>query len=205
MKSLATTLSTLILGAVFAVPSAASAAEPATTVWAVDTGHSQVGFSVRHMMVANVRGRFTKFDGTLTLDEKNVTASKVEVSIDAASIDTSHEDRDKHLRSPDFFNVEKHPSITFKSSKVAKHGKDGLKVSGDLTINGVTKPVVLEVSGLSSAVKDPWGNTKRGASATTTINRKDFGLTWNKALETGGVIVGDEVKIELELELAKKS
>ncbi len=182
----------------------ARTAQADSSSWSLDPAHSEVGFSVKHMMVTNVRGKFTKFDGTVTLDEKDVTKSKVEVSIDVASIDTGVGDRDQHLRSPDFFNAEKNPKLTFTSTKVQKAGK-GLKVTGDLTINGVTKPVTLSVSEVTKEGKDPWGNVKRGASASTEISRKDFGLTWNKALETGGVLVGDEVKITLELELLKKS
>ncbi len=171
--------------------------------WVIDAAHSEVGFSVRHLMVSNVKGKFTKFEGTINLDDKDITKSVVEVSIDASSVDTGLKDRDDHLKSPDFFDTAKNPKLTFKSTKVEKAGK-GLKVTGDLNLHGVTKSVVLNVEEVTGDVKDPWGNVKRGATASTVINRKDFGLNWNKALETGGVVVGEEVKINLELELLKK-
>jgi len=171
--------------------------------WVIDAAHSEVGFSVRHLMVSNVKGKFTKFEGTINLDDKDITKSVVEVSIDPNSIDTGLKDRDDHLKSPDFFDTAKNPKLTFKSTKVEKAGK-GLKVTGDLNLHGVTKSVVLNVEEVTGEVKDPWGNVKRGATASTVINRKDFGLNWNKALETGGVVVGEEVKISLELELLKK-
>lgn len=171
--------------------------------WVIDAAHSEIGFSVRHLMVSNVKGKFTKFEGTINLDDKDITKSVVEVSIDANSVDTGLKDRDDHLKSPDFFDTAKNPKLTFKSTKVEKAGK-GLKVTGDLSLHGVTKSVVLNVEEVTGDVKDPWGNVKRGATASTVINRKDFGLNWNKALETGGVVVGEEVKISLELELLKK-
>lgn len=180
-------------------------ASPATapTTWEIDPVHSLVGFSVRHLMVSNVNGKFGTFSGQVTIDEKNISKSSVEVTIDTASIDTDNADRDKHLKSPDFFDAEKFPKMTFKSTKVQK-AKGGLKVTGDLTIRDVTKPVVLMVEGPTKSVKDPWGNTKRGASASTTIKRDQFGLKWNKALETGGVVVGNDVKIRLDIELTEK-
>jgi polyisoprenoid-binding protein YceI len=175
-----------------------TAASAAT--YQIDTAHSAVGFSVKHMMVSTVRGQFGKFSGTVDYDPANVAASKVDVTIDAASIDTSNDKRDAHLRSADFFDVENHPTLTFKSKSVA--GTPGaLKVTGDLTMHGVTKEVVLDVEGPTDAISHPSGASLRGASATTTVNRKDFGLTWNKALEAGGVAVSDEVKIQLDLEL----
>ncbi|MBK8011858.1 MAG: polyisoprenoid-binding protein [Deltaproteobacteria bacterium] len=188
---------------VLALTPAAVQASTATTTWEIDPVHSAVGFSVRHLMVSNVNGKFGTFSGQATIDEKNLSKSSVEVSIDTASIDTDNADRDKHLRSPDFFDAEKFPKMTFKSTKVQK-AKGGLKVTGDLTIRDVTKPVVLMVEELTNAVKDPWGNTKRGASATTTIKRDQFGLKWNKALETGGVVVGNDVKIRLDIQLTEK-
>jgi polyisoprenoid-binding protein YceI len=181
------------------VPILASAA-----TWTIDPDHSSVGFKVRHLMVSNVKGVFEKFTGTVELDDKDITKSRVEVTIDTNSINTSVQKRDEHLRSADFFDVSKYPAMTFVSKKVAKAGKDKLKVTGDLTLHGVTKEVVLAVEGPSKESKDPWGNVRRGASASTKINRKDFGLTWNKALETGGVVVGDEVIINLEVELIRK-
>lgn len=187
----------LITAAILAAPSLASA-----STWNIDPSHGEVGFSVRHLMVSNTKGQFNKFEGTVDLNEKNITKSKVEVSIDAASIDTDDDKRDGHLKSPDFFNVQKYPKLTFKSTKITKAGK-GYKVMGNLTIHGVTKPVTLNVEELTAPIKDPWGNTRRGLSAYTKINRKDFGLTWNKALETGGVVVGEEVKIRIDAELIK--
>lgn len=180
------------------LPTAAIASE-----WVFDKDHSSVGFSVRHLMVTNVAGKFREFDGLVTLDDKDVTKSKVAVSVDVGSVDTDHQKRDDHLKSPDFFDAEKHPKMTFESTKVVKKGKK-LQIHGNLTIRGTTKPVILQVDELTNVVKDPWGNTKRGAVAHTTINRTDFGLTWNKALETGGVVVGEDVKIELQLELVEK-
>ena len=170
--------------------------------WNVDVAHSSIGFVARHLMVTKVRGRFLSFAGTLTIADDPL-ASKVEASADIASVSTGDEGRDGHLKSPDFFDAEKFPQITFKSTKVEKAGKDQLKVTGDLTIKGVTKPVVLAVEGPTAEIKDPWGNTRRGFSATTKINRKDFGLSWSKTIEAGPV-VGDEVKIELEGELIKQ-
>ncbi|HEX8437383.1 YceI family protein [Archangium sp.] len=183
---------------VLAAPSFAFAAE-----YVIDSAHSGAQFSVKHMMVSNVRGSFGKVAGTANIDEKDITKSTIEATIDAASINTNEPKRDEHLRSPDFFDTAKYPSITFKSTKVEQAGAN-LKVSGDLTMHGVTKPVVLDVEGFTSEAKDPWGNTKRGGVATAKLNRKDFGLGWNKVLETGGVAVGEEVSITLDLELNKK-
>ena len=175
----------------------------AAASWNIDPEHSNIGFKVKHLMVSNVKGNFEKFSGTVDINDKDITKSKVEVSIDTNSINTNVVKRDEHLRSADFFDVAKYPVMTFVSKKVAKAGKDKLKVSGDLTLHGVTKEVVLSVEGPSQESKDPWGNIRKGASATAKINRKDFGLTWNKALETGGVVVGDEVFITLEVEMIK--
>ncbi len=172
-----------------------------STTWVSDQAHSSAHFKVRHMMITNVSGDFTGVDAKIDLNAADITKSKVEASLDAKSIDTNNGKRDEHLRGPDFFDVQKFPLIKFTSKTVAKSGKDQLKVIGDLTVHGITKSVTLDVAGPTAAFKDPWGNMKRGLSATTKINRKDFGLTWNKALEAGGVVVGDEVKIELELEL----
>ena len=173
------------------------------STWTIDPDHSNLGFKIRHLMVSNVKGSFNKHTGTVEVNEKDITKSKVEVSIETASINTNVQKRDDDLRSANFFDVAKYPTMTFVSKKVAKAGKGKLKVTGDLTIHGVTKEVVLNVEGPSAESKDPWGNIRRGASATTTINRKDFGLTWNKALETGGVLVGEEVNISLEVEMIK--
>ncbi len=196
MKSLITSISTIIA---LSLPAFAFA-----SVWTIDPDHSNVGFKVRHLMVSNVKGSFEKNTGTVEIDDKDITKSKVEVIIDTASINTNVKKRDEHLRSADFLDVAKHPSMTFVSKKVAQSGKDGLKVTGDLTLHGVTKQVVLDVDGLSKESKDPWGNIRRGATATTKINRKDFGLVWNAALETGGVAVGEEITITLEIEMIKK-
>jgi polyisoprenoid-binding protein YceI len=170
----------------------------------IDPSHSWVGFEVRHI-VSTQRGRFKKFKGTVELDDKALDKAVVDVEIEAGSVNTENEQRDNHLRSPDFFDAANHPKLTFKSKSVKANGPGKAKVLGDLTIRGVTKEVTLEVSGLSAEVKDPWGNFVRAASATTKISRKDFGLTWNKALETGGVLVGDEVTIVLEVELRPKA
>lgn len=196
MKRIIASLSTIIA---LALPVFAFA-----STWNIDPEHSNVGFKVRHLMVSNVKGSFDKYAGTVDINDKDITKSKVEVSIDTSSINTNVQKRDEHLRSADFFDVAKFPAMTFVSKKVAKAGKDKLKVTGDLTLHGVTKEVVLDVEGPSNESKDPWGNIRRGASASTKINRKDFGLVWNKALETGGVAVGDEITISLEIEMIKK-
>jgi polyisoprenoid-binding protein YceI len=170
----------------------------ATSTWNVDASHSQVGFAVKHLVISNVRGEFRTYQGKVVLDEADVTKSTVEAAIDVNSIDTKVADRDAHLKNADFFDVAKHPSITFKSTKVAKAGKDKLKVTGDLTMHGVTKPVVLDVT-TTPAVKGLYGETRRAFAATTKISRKDYGLTWNKLVEAGPAI-GDEVAITLDLE-----
>jgi len=154
-------------------------------------------------MVSNVSGNFENHSGTVDINDKDITKSRVEVSIDTSSINTHVQKRDQHLRSADFFDVAKYPTMTFLSKKVAKVGNDRLKVTGNLTLHGVTKEVVLDVEGPSKESKDPWGGIRRGATASTRINRKDFGLVWNKPLETGGVVVGDEVNITLEIEMVK--
>ncbi|MRR35832.1 polyisoprenoid-binding protein [bacterium] len=174
------------------------------STWTIDPDHSNVGFKVRHLMVSNVKGSFDKHSGTVEIDDKDITKSAVNVSIDTNSINTNVQKRDEHLRSADFFDVAKYPTMTFVSKKVAKAGKDKLKVTGDLTLHGVTKQVVLDVEGPTKESKDPWGNIRKGATATTKINRKDFGLVWNAALETGGVAVGEEIAITLEIEMIKK-
>lgn len=190
----------LALGALGA-PAAALAAP---TVWDVDTSHASAQFKVRHLMVSHVRGELGPVTGTVWLDEQDVTRSRVEVSIDARRLDSRDQKRDEHLRSADFLDVEKHPHVTFKSKAVRKEAGGKLKVTGDLTIRGVSRPIVLDVDPLPAAVNDPWGNVKRGATARATINRSDWGLTWNAALETGGVVVGDKVAIEIEAELVKR-
>lgn len=173
----------------------------ATTTWNVDPSHSQIGFAVKHLVISNVRGEFSTYSGKLAFDEKDPTKSTVEATIDPASIDTKVADRNAHLKSPDFLDVAKYPTIGFRSTKVAKAGKDRLKVTGDLTLHGVTKPVVLDVA-TGPEVKGMAGETRRGFSATTKISRKEFGLTWNKILEAGPA-VGDEISIALDLEVVK--
>lgn len=172
--------------------------------WEIDPTHSTAGFTVRHMMVSNVRGEFQKITGKVNVDEKDPTKSTVEVQIDPATINTRDAKRDAHLKSPDFFDVAKYPTITFKSTKIEKAGKGKFKVTGDLTLHGVTKPVTLAVDGPSAPAKNPWGQMVRGVSATGKLNRKDFGLGWNKALETGGVLVGEEVTLQIDGELNAK-
>jgi polyisoprenoid-binding protein YceI len=200
IRSLRSTLASALAGLVVLGASASALASD----WDVDSAHSRVGFGVRHMMVSTVHGTFGAFKGTIALDDADVTKSKAHLEVDVTSIDTGNAKRDEHLKSPDFFDVGKFPKMVFDSTKIEKQGADGLLLTGNLTIKNVTKPVVLTVSGLTPEVKDPWGGTRRGATATAKINRKDFGLTWNKGLETGGVVVGDEVTLELEVELAKK-
>lgn len=173
------------------------------TTYKIDPAHSSAHFVVRHMMITNVRGSFASVQGTVVYDPENPADSSVEAIIDAASIKTNEEQRDAHLRSPDFLHAEQFPTITFKSKKVERLNEDEAKVTGDLTIHGVTREVVLKVDGPTPETKDPFGNIRSGASATTRIKRSDFGLTWNAALETGGFLVGDEVKIELEVSLIK--
>ncbi|MEZ4616444.1 MAG: YceI family protein [Caldilineaceae bacterium] len=171
--------------------------------WQIDSAHSEVAFSVRHMMISTVRGRFNTVNGTVEFDEEMPGNSSVNVEIDAASIDTREQQRDDHLRSPDFLDVATYPTITFVSKRVepvdANHGK----ITGDLTIHGVTQEVVLDTEYAGQA-KSPWGSTSAGFSAKTKINRKDFGLGWNAALETGGVLVGEEIKIDIEMEIVKQ-
>lgn len=186
---------------------ASTAAAPVVspvTRWAIDTAHSEVGFRVRHMMVSWTKGKFEKFEGTLELDSQDVTKSKVEVSIDVGSINTSTPDRDAHLKSPDFFDAANFPQMKFSSQKVEALAGGALRVLGQLEIRGTKKAVALDVEPLASAAKDPWGGMRRGTVAKTKLSRKDFGLNWNAALEMGGVLVGDEVEITLEVELIQK-
>jgi polyisoprenoid-binding protein YceI len=174
-----------------------------TTTWNIDPAHSVAEFKVKHMMISNVKGHFAKVTGVLTLDESDVTKSQGEVLIDATSIETRDAQRDAHLKSADFLDVEKFPTITFKSTRITRAAGGELAVAGDLTIHGVSRNVVLNVEGPTTPVNDPWGNTRRGLSATTKISRKDFGLIWNATLETGGFLVGDDVNITLEVEFIK--
>jgi polyisoprenoid-binding protein YceI len=169
----------------------------------IDAAHTGVQFSVRHMMISNVRGEFTKLSGKAVGDTANPTAAFVEATIETASIDTRNEKRDEHLRKPDFLDVAKFPTMTFKSTKVEKAG-EGWKLTGELTLHGVTKPVVLDVTNVTPPTKDPWGNTRIGAQATTKINRQDFGIVFNKTLDGGGMLVGDEIAINIDVEVMKK-
>lgn len=176
------------------------------TPWDIDTAHTQTQFSVKHMAVSDVRGDFQNVTGTVDLDDKDLTKSKVDIVIDATTINTRVAKRDEHLRSPDFFDVANHPKITFKSTKIEK-AKDGkFLITGDLTMRGVTKSVTLTSSGVSAPTKNPWGGTVRAVSATGKLNRKDWGLTWNKPLEAaGGLLVGDEVTLQIDAELNPKA
>jgi polyisoprenoid-binding protein YceI len=176
----------------------------AVNVWNIDPSHSAIAFSVRHMVVSKTRGRFTKWSGQLRFDAQNPASSSVEVTIDPRSLDTADAQRDAHLRSADFFDVEKHPSASFRSTRVEVTAEDRYSVTGDLTIHGVSKPVVLEVTYEGSG-KDPWGGERAGFLATTSIVRKDFGLEWNKPLETGGLLVGEKVELTLEIEAVKQA
>jgi len=170
----------------------------------IDPAHSRASFAVRHMMVATVRGEFSNLSGTVVLDEADPSQSRVEAFIPAATVDTKVDMRNNHLKSADFFDVEKFPTIGFSSTEVQKVGEETYAVTGDLTIHGVTRRVVLDVESPSAEVKDPYGNVKRGAVATVSLNRKDFGLHWNQALDAGGVMVGDTVRVTIDLELARK-
>jgi polyisoprenoid-binding protein YceI len=174
-----------------------------TTTWNIDTAHSVAEFKVRHMMISNVKGQFAKVTGVLYLDESDLTDSRVDVLIEAASIETRDAQRDAHLKSADFFDVEKFPTLSFKSTRIGLVRDGELAVEGDLTIRDVTRQVLFSVEGPTPPTKDPWGNTRVAVSATTKINRKDFGLTWNTALETGGILVGDGVTIALDVEFVK--
>lgn len=180
-----------------------TASKTQTTTWNLDPVHSVAEFKVKHMMISNVKGQFTGISGVLNFDENDVAASRVEATIEAASINTRDAQRDGHLKSADFFDVEKYPTLSFKSTAVRRAGDGELAVTGDLTIHGVTRQVVFNVEGPTPPSKDPWGNTRVGLSAVTKINRKDFGLSWNAALETGGILVGEEVTITLDVQFVK--
>jgi polyisoprenoid-binding protein YceI len=192
-------ISAAALAAALSFPAAA-----ATSTWQIDPNHSAAQFAVRHMAISTVRGAFSKLSGSVQLDDKDITKSSVEVTIDAASLDTRVPDRDKDLRSERFFDVEKYPTLTFKSTKIEQTEPGKLKVTGDLTIHGVTKQAVLEVEGLTAPVKDPWGNQRTAANATTKINRQDFGVKWNAKMDSGGWVVGDDVAITIDVELVQK-
>jgi len=183
--------------------SAVATPQTKTTTWNIDPVHSTAEFKVRHMMITNVKGQFSITSGALNLDENDTANSYVEAVLDAASVNTREAQRDAHLKSADFFDVEKFPALTFKSTNVRRTGEGEFAVAGDLTIHGVTRNVTFNVEGPSAPGKDPWGNTRIGLSAATKINRKDFGLTWNAALETGGILVGDDVTITLDVQFVK--
>jgi polyisoprenoid-binding protein YceI len=172
------------------------------TTWKIDPAHSSAHFVIRHMMITNVRGGFSGVQGTVVYDPADLSSSSIDVTIDKNSLSTGDATRDTHIKSADFLDVEKYPTITFKSKKIATDG-DGLKVTGDLTIHGVTKEVALNVEGPTGEQKDPYGNIRVGASATTKIKRSDFGLKWNAVLETGGIMLGDDLKLELDVSLIK--
>ncbi|HKQ61272.1 MAG TPA: YceI family protein [Candidatus Polarisedimenticolaceae bacterium] len=192
----------LLLGALALAVFAGSAGAAS---WTIDPAHSAASFSVKHLMVSTVRGGFGKLTGTVEWDGKDLATIKAEATIDATTISTGQPDRDKHLNSPDFFDTAKFPTITFKSKRALPGTAGHFKLVGDLTIHGVTKEVTLDVEGPSAELKDPWGNIKVGASATTKVNRQDFGVTWNKTLDGGGVVVSDEVTITIDLELGRKA
>lgn len=196
-------LSTLLAGTVLFLGGTALAenAPAGLADWTIDAGHAHVGFSIPHLVVSEVEGKFKKFSGTVQLDEKDVTKSKLSFAADVASIDTDNADRDKHLVGPDFFDAAKYPHITFASKTITRSGK-GYKITGDLTLHGVTKPVTLDAT-LSEAITNPWGKQVRAARINGTLNRSDFGLTWNKTLDKGGAVVGDKVTLDVKLELNK--
>jgi len=189
----------LVAAALLAIPVLAGAA-----TWQIDPAHASVEFRVKHLMVAWVKGSFPDVAGTVDIDEADLSKSKASVTIATASIDTNHAKRDEHLRSADFLDTANFPTMTFVADKIVAESGQLRQVTGDLTIRGTTRQVTLTVNELTPAIKDPWGKTRRGVSATTEINRKNFGLTWNKALEAGGVVVGDEVRISLDIELIRQ-
>jgi polyisoprenoid-binding protein YceI len=186
-----------------AVSAASQSTKPAQ--WHIDPAHSAAHFSVRHLMISNVRGEFTKISGSALINPADPAKSTVEVTIEAASLNTREPQRDEHLRSADFFDVANHPTLTFRSNRIQALGADHFKLIGDLTIRGVTKEVTFDVLGPTASIKDPYGNVRAGIEATSKVNRKDFGLVWNALTEAGGVVVGDEVKITIEAELIQQA
>ena len=173
--------------------------------YSIDPAHTTAGFGVKHLMVSTTRGQFTKVTGTVQIDDDDLTRSRIDVTIDASSVDTRDAKRDEHLRSADFLEVAKYPAITFKSTRIEKGADGKLLATGNLTLHGVTRPVTLTVESIAPPSKAPWGATVRGATATGKLSRKDFGLLWNKALETGGVAVGDEVQLTIDAELVEQA
>jgi polyisoprenoid-binding protein YceI len=188
------------LAAALSLPAAA-----ATSTWQIDPAHSAAQFAVKHLAISTVRGAFTSVKGTVQFDDKDITKSSVEVTIDVNSVDTRQPDRDKDLRSDHFFDAEHFPTITFKSKRVEQLSPGKLKITGDLTIHGITKEVVLDVDGPTAPVKDPWGNQRMAINATTKINRQDFGVKWNATMDNGGVVVGDDVSITIDAEMIPKA
>jgi polyisoprenoid-binding protein YceI len=186
--------------AVLSLPAAA-----ATSTWQIDPQHSSAQFSVRHLAISTVRGAFSKVTGTIVLDENDLTKSTVDVTIDASTVDTREPDRDNDLRSDKFFDVAHYPSMNFKSKKVEQVAPGKLRVTGDLTIRGTTREVVLDVDGPTAPVKDPWGHQRAAVNATTKINRQDFGVKWNATMDNGGVVVSDEVPITIDVEMVKQA
>jgi polyisoprenoid-binding protein YceI len=191
--------------AVILVGAMALQASAATTTWKIDPLHTAAQFAVRHMMISTVRGEFKGVTGTVIWDDQDATKSSVDVTIDTKTVNTGEEKRDQDLKSANFFEVEKYPTMTFKSKKVESAGAGKIKITGDLTLHGTTKEVVLDVDGPTPAVKDPWGNTRSAASATAKINRQDFGVKWNANMDGGGVVVGDTVTITIDLEMVKQA
>ena len=196
---LSRTLIAAAAAVVFSLPAGAAPSQ-----WAIDPHHSSAQFAVKHLMISTVRGEFHGVNGTVNWDDKDITKSTIDVTIDATSVDTREPDRDKDLKSENFFDVAKYPSMTFKSKKIEQAGAGKLKVTGDLTMHGVTKEVTLDVEGPTPPIKDPWGNTRVALNATTTINRQDFGVKWNKTMDGGGVVVSDNVNVTIDAELVKQ-
>lgn len=196
---LSRTLIAAAAAVVFSLPAGAAPSQ-----WAIDPHHSSAQFAVKHLMISTVRGEFHGVNGTVNWDDKDITKSTIDVTIDATSVDTREPDRDKDLKSENFFDVAKYPTMTFKSRKIEQAGAGKLKVTGDLTLHGITKEVTLDVEGPTPPIKDPWGNTRVALNATTTINRQDFGVKWNKTMDGGGVVVSDNVNITIDAELVKQ-
>jgi polyisoprenoid-binding protein YceI len=196
-------LAKLTLAATVAATLAVSS-PAATTTWQIDPAHTAAGFSVKHMMIATVRGQFKGVTGTVNWDDQDLSNSIVDVTIDANTVDTGEPKRDTDLKSANFLDVAHYPAITFKSTKIERISAAKLKVAGNLTIHGITKPVVLDVEGPSGAIKDPYGNTRVALNATTTVNRMDYGVKWNAKMDGGGIVVGDDVNINIDLEMIKK-
>jgi len=196
---LSRSFSGIALAAMLSLPAAA-----ATSQWQIDAHHSAAQFAVKHLMISTVRGEFHGVTGTINWDDQDITKSTVDVTIDATSVDTREPDRDKDLKSENFFDVAKYPTMTFKSKKIVQAGAGKLKVTGDLTMHGVTKEVTLDIEGPTPPIKDPWGNTRVALNATTTVNRQDFGVKWNKTMDGGGVVVSDNVNITIDAELVQQ-